>query len=191
VNAAHPADTDWGAASLREPAVTAAKAAARMAKFVRMARPVPPFFAKTLIGAPTVANAPDRRDGTRMLAMDAAAEPNLFFIAAPQSGNNSSISTQRRPFATTGFTHRRPSSVRRASEGTGSMSIDAIAVAVAFIAMAASVVVLTGASPSFTLAGNRCIFWHPPRGMPKVWRFNGDGQQFLRSREQLSHAGEK
>jgi phage protein D len=52
VNAAHPADTD-GAASLREPAVTAAKAAARMAKFARMARPFPLFLIKATIGAPS------------------------------------------------------------------------------------------------------------------------------------------
>jgi hypothetical protein len=78
---AHPADTDGGPASLREPALTAAKAAAKMAKFVRMARPVPLFLANATIGAPRVASPPGRRDGTRMPAMRADSKPNLIFIA--------------------------------------------------------------------------------------------------------------
>ena len=43
VNAVHPVDA---IASLPEPAVTAVRAAARMAKFVRLARPVSLFLPK-------------------------------------------------------------------------------------------------------------------------------------------------
>jgi hypothetical protein len=71
------------------------------------------------------------------------------------------------------------------------MGIDVIAVAVAFIAMAALVVVLMRGKPLFHAGRQSVYFLAAAARACRVWCFNGGGQQFFLSREQLSHAGEK